>query len=101
MTLKPCSLKPIVTRVIAGLQKQAQDKDVAINVEIPKDIPDILADEARIAQVLLNLVDNAIKYNQRKGTITISAKEENTFVETSISDDGIGISEPKVNNIPL
>ena len=93
MTLKACFLKPIVMRVTAGLQKQAQDKEIVIKIEIPKDMPDILADEARIAQVLLNLIDNAIKYNKQKGIITISAKEKNKFVQVDISDTGIGISD--------
>lgn len=93
MTLKACLLKPIVTRVTVGLQKQAQDKGITIKIEIAEDSPDILADEARIAQVLLNLIDNAIKYNQQKGNITISAKEKNKFVQVDISDTGIGISD--------
>jgi len=93
VTLKDCSLKPIVTRVTDGLQKQVQDKEITIKIEITEDMPDILADEARIAQVLLNLIDNAIKYNQQKGIIIISAKEKNKFVQVDVSDTGIGISD--------
>ena len=93
MTLKPCPLKPIVTRVTGGLQKQAQDKEITVKIEIAEDFPYILADEARIAQVLLNLIDNAIKYNQQKGIITISAKERHGFVQVDVSDTGIGISD--------
>ena len=93
MTLKACPLKPIVTRVIAGLQKQAQDKEVIIKIEIAQDLPDIFADEARIAQVLLNLIDNAVKYNRQKGIITISTKEKNEFVQVDVSDTGVGISD--------
>ena len=93
ITLKACSLKPIVIRVTSGLQKQAQDKEIIIKIEIPKDMPDILADEVRITQVLLNLIDNAIKYNQQKGIITISAREKNEFVQVDVSDTGIGVSD--------
>ena len=93
ITLKACSLKPIVTRVTVGLQKQAQDKEITIKIEIAQDLPDILADEARIAQILLNLIDNAIKYNQHKGIITISAEDKNKFIQVNISDTGIGISD--------
>jgi len=93
LALKACSFEPIITRVITGLQRQIQDKEISIKIKIPKDIPDILADEVRIAQVLLNLIDNAIKYNQQKGIITISAKEKNEFVRIDVSDTGIGISD--------
>ncbi|MFH1854385.1 MAG: ATP-binding protein, partial [Candidatus Omnitrophota bacterium] len=59
----------------------------------PTDISNILADEARIAQVLLNLIDNAIKYNREKGKVIIAAREKNAFVQVDVSDTGVGISE--------
>ncbi|MBU2437138.1 MAG: ATP-binding protein, partial [Candidatus Omnitrophica bacterium] len=70
-----------------------QDKEVIIKIEIAQDLPDIFADEARIAQVLLNLIDNAVKYNRQKGIITISTKEKNEFVQVDVSDTGVGISD--------
>lgn len=93
LTLKPTALEPVIKRIVSGLNKQAKDKSIKIQIDIPLYLPNILADEARIAQVLLNLIDNAIKYNQQKGVITISAKEKNKFVQVDISDTGVGIPE--------
>lgn len=93
MILKPCAIEPIIKKVVSGLNKQAKDKSIAIKVDMSKDIPDIIADETRIAQVLLNLIDNAIKYTQEGGVVTISAKEKADFVQIDVSDTGIGIPE--------
>ncbi|HNW71528.1 MAG TPA: HAMP domain-containing sensor histidine kinase [Candidatus Paceibacterota bacterium] len=55
--------------------------------------PMIYADKEKIRIVLQNLIENAIKYSNKKGKIFIAIKEENGFAEVSIKDTGIGISE--------
>ncbi|MCK4519036.1 MAG: HAMP domain-containing protein [Candidatus Omnitrophica bacterium] len=97
MTLMPSAVKPIIERVAAGLKKRAQGKSVEIKIDIPQDIPRVLADENRTAQVLLNLIDNAVKYTESKGEVVISAKEQGKFVRVDVSDTGIGIPE---NDLP-
>lgn len=91
----PCHIEPIIKRVVAGLKKQAKDKTVTIKLDLKvgayNDIPSLIADEKSIAQVFLNFVDNAIKYNHQSGSVTISAKDYNGFVRFDISDTGIGI----------
>jgi len=96
LTLKPTALEPIIKRVVYGLNKQAKDKSIKIQIDTPLDLPDILADETRVAQVLLNLIDNAIKYTESKGLITISAKEKDKFVQINVSDTGVGIPEKDI-----
>ncbi|MEA3305897.1 MAG: ATP-binding protein, partial [Candidatus Omnitrophota bacterium] len=93
MSLKPWAIEPIIKRVVSGLNKQAKDKSITIKIDIPKDISNILADEVRIAQVLLNLIDNAIKYTESKGSITVSANEQNKFIQVDVFDNGVGIPE--------
>lgn len=99
MVLKPCSLMPIVERVIHGLERYAKDKSITIKLDIPNNIPKLLADESRLAQVLLNLVDNAIKYTESKGMLTISAREQDKFVRIDVSDTGVGIPEKDLPRI--
>ncbi len=93
MTLKSCAVESIIKRIVSGLNKQAKNKLIKIRVDIPEDISDILADEARIAQVLLNLIDNAVKYTQEGGEVCISAKKQNKFIRIDVSDTGVGIPE--------
>ena len=87
----PCSLEAIIDRVIAGLIKQAQCTRVNIRKDFPANLPAVQVDEPSIAQVILNLVDNGIKYNQKDGWVTISARDKEDVVRVSIQDSGIGI----------
>jgi len=93
METKPYKLLPLAEKVVASLKGQIDNKSIVIKMNIPKDIPDILADETRIKQVLLNLIDNAIKYNHPNGEISITACEINNFIKVDITDTGIGISD--------
>jgi two-component system sensor histidine kinase KdpD len=60
-------------------------------LDIEKDIPPVDIDGSRIAQVLINLVDNAAKYSPAESTITLRAVERSHDVCISVSDQGIGI----------
>jgi two-component system phosphate regulon sensor histidine kinase PhoR len=99
LNIKPCSVLSITGKVVSGLLGQAKNKAIAIVIDISKDTSNILADEARIAQVLLNLLDNAIKYNREGGKITVTAEETDSFVQVNISDTGIGIPERDISRL--
>ena len=60
-------------RAIAIMAKQAKARSIVIKPDIPASLPKIIADEARISQVLINLLDNAIKYTKDGGVVTVSA----------------------------
>ena len=91
METKAYKLLPIAEKVVSSLKGQIENKSITIKMNIPEDISDMLADETRIKQVLLNLIDNAIKYNHPNGKISIAAHEVNDFVKVDITDTGIGI----------
>ncbi|MFA5068688.1 MAG: ATP-binding protein [Candidatus Omnitrophota bacterium] len=93
LNLKPLTFRLIAERVVSGLAKQASKKSIYISIDIPDDIPKILADENKITQVLLNLIDNAVKYTPEKGAISVTSKEKNKFVQVNVSDTGVGIAE--------
>ncbi len=91
LVLKPVKLFPIIERVLGGFKKQTANKSINVSSEVPDSISSIIADEDSIAQVLMNLLDNAINYTPEGGNITVSAHEEKEVVKVSISDTGIGI----------
>lgn len=99
MIFKPCNIKPLIERVIFSLDKQAKDKLISIKIDVDKDLPFVYVDEARIAQVLLNLIDNAIKYNKKNGTVTVSAKDRDKFIQIDVADTGVGISEKDLHRL--
>ncbi|MBE6730652.1 MAG: HAMP domain-containing histidine kinase [Ruminococcaceae bacterium] len=79
------------------------DRARAENVKLIYDEPDILpyvkADANRIRQVLVNLLDNAFKYNKEGGEIKVAAYSEKGMVYIKVSDSGIGIREKDLPNI--
>jgi signal transduction histidine kinase len=62
-------------------------------IDIPADLPPILADQVRIERILHNLIDNAIKYSPDGGDITIFGREEDDSLIVGVKDQGIGISQ--------
>lgn len=57
------------------------------------------ADSAKLRHVLVNLLDNAIKFNRTGGKVEISCRENGRVIETSISDEGIGIERENLERI--
>ncbi len=96
---KSHKLLPIVEKVISNLKGQIENKSVAIKIDIPEYVQNVMVNETRIKQVLFNLIDNAIKYNSPNGTITISAQEKNDFVKVDIADTGIGIPNEDLHRL--
>ena len=98
LALNSCRLLSIIKRVMNILQKQAHEKFVKVTINISPEL-NIRVDETAISQVFLNLIENAIKYNNVGGTITVSAKEKDREVIVSITDTGIGIPEEDLPRI--
>ena len=93
------SIESITNRVIVGLKKQALNREITLKKDISKNISEVNIDDTSIAQVLLNLIENGIKYNKKCGSISISAKEDGNFVRVNVSDTGIGIPEEDLPRI--
>lgn len=86
--------------VLEELRDRYTSKSQQIEKDIPNDLPYVYADPERIRQVLINLLDNAIKYTPEKGKISICGLHRTTQkVEFSISDTGLGIPEEKRDRI--
>lgn len=91
LKIEPVDLDEIVRRVAERLRAQAERGGLNLKVDIPRRLAKALADEERVEQVLVNLVDNAIKFTSPGGKVTISAKVEDDNILTSVTDTGIGI----------
>jgi len=86
--------------VLSHLKRQYQAKTQNITTDIPSDLPEVYADSERVRQVLVNLLDNAIKYTNENGNIDIAILHRTTQkVQVSISDTGPGIPEENRESI--
>jgi len=89
------SVSQFVQSCIETTQRSAAEKNLRVSVNLKTSLPDIAADRRRLAEVLQNLLDNAVQYTPSGGRITVSASSDGDEVEFTVSDTGIGI--PKVD----
>lgn len=91
LQLRQVDVREAMERVRGLVHGQAVVKGLDLRVDIDDDVPTIAADMNRLAQVLLNLFANAIKFTN-EGSIVGTVRNRNNGVEIAISDTGIGIS---------
>jgi signal transduction histidine kinase len=89
--LSRTSLAEVVQATVARLDRQFEEKGVAISTQVPADLPAIQMDSDRIGQVLLNLLGNALQYTPSGGRVRIQAVHIPGEVRVSVMDSGIGI----------
>jgi len=95
-------LASVAAEAILELEKLWLGRDVTINTDIPADLPQVYADQRRMRQVLLNLLENALKYTQNGGTISVAMVHRTSqWVQVSVSDSGPGIPEEEQQRIFL
>ena len=99
LELSEFSLIGQLRRVIDTQNSLAQGKDIEIEFTCPKHDVLIEADESRLEQVWINLINNAIKYTQDHGVVMIDIKKASSYVEVTISDTGVGMSKEAMAHI--
>ncbi len=92
LRIEPTPLGEIVDSVFGIIRLRAQSSGVTLEVALPPDVPPVKADRDRLAQILINLVDNAVKYTPAGGRVTVSAQRTPPdLVELAVGDTGVGI----------
>jgi signal transduction histidine kinase len=94
LVLQPTDLPALVETVAAEFKPQLETKAQRLTLRAPHGLPPALCDETRAAQIIGNLLSNASKYTPQGGLITISLvpAEEESFLQVSVADNGLGIS---------
>ena len=92
-------IEEVISEVTQSLTPMISQKGLRLITEMPDEIPEIYNDRKKILQILLNLVNNAVKFTN-KGEVKIDCTIDNSNLEVSVSDTGIGIKKEK-NGPPL
>jgi signal transduction histidine kinase len=84
-------VRELTNEVIAAFRPQAQDKGIALNVQLPPAPHEVQCDRARLEMALSNLIDNALKFTPSGGRVDVSAEVEGAVARWRVQDTGPGI----------
>jgi two-component system phosphate regulon sensor histidine kinase PhoR len=87
----PVDLAEVVEGTLDIIRAKAETGGVRLEARLPDDLPAVLADRDRLAQILINLVDNAVKYTPGGGRVTVQGAAGLGLVEVAVEDTGVGI----------
>lgn len=96
--LKAVSLKTCLTNALKLVQPLAEQRGVSIRASSSNDLF-LQGDGDRLTEALLNLIENAVRYNQENGLVEVSYGQKNGTVHIMVTDSGIGIAEEEKNRI--
>ncbi len=99
MELVALSPAQLLESTIERLKIQANEKHIRLEMNLPEGLPEVLGDDERIHQVLLNLTNNALHYTPQNGMITLGAADEGKVVHFTVADNGIGLEAEHLKHI--
>jgi histidine kinase len=97
LDLRAVNALDLVRATADRLQPQFQDKGVSLALELPADLPPVRADRERVAQILLNVLGNALQYTPAGGQVNVQARRQGQEVVIIVRDTGLGIAP---NHLP-
>ncbi len=89
----------LVNLAVAALRPQFDEKGIALETELPADMPPVRADRDRVRQVLVNLLGNAMQYTPSGGRVTVRLTRENSAIRFSVRDTGVGLKAADLSRI--
>lgn len=97
LVIKAYNIHDGIRRVVENILPKAKEAEVEILSDVDSEIEEIFVDAQRFDSVLVNLVDNAIKYNRPGGVVKISVRQNETHHIIFLEDTGIGIPNHSLN----
>lgn len=90
---------PLLKECVEVIAIKAGEKNIQLNLEAPEPLPYVQGDRDKIKQVLLNLLNNAVKYNRPGGQVRLRARVEADQIFFSIQDTGVGIPPDQISQL--
>jgi len=89
---EPFAPAPVLGNCCDLLALKAREAGLDLALQLPGDLPEIVADKRAFKQILINLISNAVKFTNRGGRVTVAAKPEAGGLLVTVQDTGVGIS---------
>jgi PAS domain S-box-containing protein len=99
LRLDPQDLNVLVREVLYRTERYAEKQGIRLESSLDEAIGNIYADSDELGQAILNIVENAITFNEQGGTVRVTTAIHGDHVRLTVTDDGLGIPDAKLNHI--
>lgn len=96
---KKTNLAEVIDGEMAQLKETAKARNLELTYKKPTGFPELMLDETKIRQVIMNFIDNAIYYTPKEGHITVNLEDKGENIEFTVVDDGIGVPKTVQHNL--
>ncbi|MEO8209569.1 MAG: ATP-binding protein [bacterium] len=93
------SVEELIDAAVTPMLMQFEQNKIKFDLSIEEQLPKLKLDVNKIAWVIINLLNNAVRYTKSGGNISFSVKKENNFIRFSIKDNGVGIKPEYIDKI--
>ncbi len=99
LSIETIHLADLVQNVVRIFEQKAEEKGVYLNLHVEENLPDISADPYKLEEMLINLIDNAIKYTEKGGVQVGVMRHKQNAIEFRVEDTGIGMKTKYTDRI--
>lgn len=97
--LEQCDILAELSEAVYMYKEPARRASVTIDYVEPQSLPFVMADAARLKQVFINIIDNAVKYSSEGGTVTVRAAQHDIYILVTVVDNGCGIAAEDLSKV--
>ncbi len=99
LSLQPVAPQRLVQDALEPLEGQFAEKGLELQIHVPEDLPQVMADPTRSVQILTNVLVNALRYTPAPGKVALAVSREDAMVAFRVSDTGVGLSPEQTAHI--
>ncbi|MDO9518422.1 MAG: ATP-binding protein [Methanosarcinaceae archaeon] len=89
----------VINQAVSDVHPMIEKKGLTIITDMPDELPKVNGDTDRLTEVIINLIDNAVKFTPKGGEITIAACEEPEMIHITVKDTGVGIPKDAISKL--
>lgn len=99
MARETCDLVRLLRLAAGEMERQAINKNLALSLDLPAELPYVLGDSQQLSQVFANLIENAVKFTPEGGRVDVRAREDGAHLVVEVADTGVGIPDEDKDRI--
>ena len=99
LALSSLPMKSLLNEISMLVTDMVSKKKLQMKLEIAEDLPDIIADELKVKEIIYNLISNAVKFSHEGDEIGMHAKKNGSMIEITVWDSGVGIAPENMEKI--